>query len=71
MNDHNSHEEQAVNENRTAHVYGDSGLVTCIYRVEGTEKGKPYSRRERFVDTWVRRKDAWICVASQVTLISH
>ena len=71
LNDQTSHEEQAVNENMSAHVYGDAALVTGIYRVKGLEKGKPYSRRERFIDTWVRRNDGWICVASQVTLISH
>jgi ketosteroid isomerase-like protein len=71
LNDHSSHEEQAVNENMTAHIYGDAALVTGIYRVKGVEQGKPYSRRERFIDTWVRRNDGWICVASQVTLIGH
>jgi ketosteroid isomerase-like protein len=71
LNDRSSHEEQAVNENMTAHVYGDIVLVTGIYRVKGVEKGKPYSRKERFIDTWVQRKGVWTCVASQVTLISH
>ena len=71
LNDHTSHEEQAVNENMSAHMYGDAALVTGVYRVKGVEKGKPYARRERFIDTWVRRNDGWICVASQVTLISH
>src|SRR6266849_6519473 len=28
LNDHSSHEEQAVNENMTAHVYGNAALVT-------------------------------------------
>ena len=71
LNDHRSHEGQAVNDNMTAHVYGDSVLVTGVYRVKGVEKGKPYSRREHFIDTWVQRKGVWTCVASQVTLISH
>jgi hypothetical protein len=38
--------------------------------VKGTEKGKPYARRERFIDTWVHRGDNWVCVATQVTLIA-
>ena len=71
LNDYTSHEEQAVNENMNAHVYGDAALVTGIYAVKGVEKGKPFSRRERFIDTWVHRTDGWICVASQVTLIGH
>jgi hypothetical protein len=46
LSDHSSHEEQAVNENTSAHVNGDAALVTGTYRVKGVEKGKPYSRRE-------------------------
>jgi ketosteroid isomerase-like protein len=71
LNDRTSHEDQAVNETMTAHLYGDAALVTGIYRVKGVEQGNPYSRRERFIDTWVRRNDGWICAASQVTLIGH
>jgi ketosteroid isomerase-like protein len=69
MNDPTSREEDAVNENMSAHVYGDAALVTGVYRVKGVEKGAPYSRRERFIDTWVRKDAGWICVASQVTLV--
>lgn len=69
LKDTDSHMEQAVNENMTAHAFGDTVLVTGIYRIKGIEKGKPYSRRERFIDTWVHRGN-WVCVASQVTLIS-
>jgi|SRR5450432_1623020 ketosteroid isomerase-like protein len=69
LNDKTSHEDQAVNESMTAHLYGDAALVTGIYRVKGVEKGKPYSRRERFIDSWVHHGDGWIGVASQVTLI--
>ena len=71
LKDPTSHEEQAVNETMAVHVFGDSALVTGIYRVKGTEKGKPYLRRERFIDTWVSRDAAWVCVGSQVTLIAH
>ena len=71
LKDQSSHEEQGVNESMTAHVFGDSAIVTGIYRVKGTEKGKAYLRRERFIDTWVMRNGVWVCVTSQVTLISH
>lgn len=55
LNDTSSHVEQAVNENMAAHVFGDAAIVTGIYRIKGVEKGKPYSRRERFIDTWPRK----------------
>jgi hypothetical protein len=45
--------------------------VTGVYREKGTYKGKPYQRRGRFTDTWVKQKGTWQCVASQSTLISH
>ena len=67
----NSSEDEAVNEAMVAHAHGNSALVTGIYRVKGTEKGKAYVRRERFVDMWVYRNGVWVCVASQVTLIVH
>ncbi len=65
------HPEQQVTESMSAQVYGDSAVVTGVYRVKGTEKGKSYLRRGRFTDTWVNRNGNWFCVASQYTLISR
>ena len=64
------HPEQIVNETMTAHVYGDSAVVSGIYREKGVDKGRPYLRRGRFTDTWVNQNGTWVCVASQSTLIS-
>ena len=61
--------EQIVNESQEAHVFGDSAIVTGIYREKGMNKGKPYLRRGRFTDTWVYRNGIWTCAASQSTLI--
>jgi ketosteroid isomerase-like protein len=63
--------EQITNEQQTAHVYGDRAVVTGIYREKGVNKGKPYNRRSRFTDTWVKINESWQCVASQSTLIQH
>jgi ketosteroid isomerase-like protein len=65
------HPEQIVNETMTAHIYGNSAIVTGVYREKGVNKGKPYLRRGRFTDTWVSLNGTWVCVASQSTLISH
>jgi len=65
------HPEQIVNESMTAQVYGDSAVVTGVYRDKGTNNGKPYLRLGRFTDTWVSRDRTWVCVASQSTLIAH
>jgi len=63
--------EQIVNEKQTAIVFGDCAVVTGVYREKGMNKGKPYTRRGRFTDTWVKTGDTWRCVASQSTLIQH
>jgi ketosteroid isomerase-like protein len=65
------HPEQIVNESMTAYVYGDSAVVTGIYREKGVRNGKAYSRRGRFTDAWVNQSGTWVCAASQSTLISH
>jgi ketosteroid isomerase-like protein len=65
------HPDQIVNESMTAYLYGDSVVVTGIYREKGVRNGKPYSRRGRFTDTWVNQSGTWVCASSQSTLISH
>lgn len=51
------------------YVYENSAIASGIYREKGTLHGKPYSRRGRFTDTWIKQGSAWVCVASQSTLI--
>ena len=62
--------EQESNESMRAQLYGDAAVVTGIYRIKGTVKGKPYEHRGRFTDTWISRDGRWVCVASQYTLIA-
>lgn len=62
--------EQITNESMTAHVFGDSAVVSGIYREKGFKDGKAYLRRGRFTDTWVYQNGLWMCVASQSTLIA-
>jgi ketosteroid isomerase-like protein len=61
---------QAVTEQSNVQVYGDAAVVVGTFRVKGTEKGKPYVHRERFVDTWIKINGTWQCVATTGTLIS-
>lgn len=65
------HPQQIVNETMAAHVYGNSAVVTGVYREKGMLNGKAYMRRGRFTDTWVYQRGIWTCVASQSTLILH
>ena len=64
-------QEQINNDGMSVRVYGTAAVVTGVYRDKGIEKGKAFSRRGRFTDTWVNQNGAWQCVASQSTLIAH
>jgi ketosteroid isomerase-like protein len=61
---------QAVTEQSNVQVYGDAAVVAGIFRVKGVEKGKPFTHRERFVDTWIKINGAWQCVATTSNLIT-
>lgn len=62
---------QIVNESLKVQVFGRSAIAIGVYREKGLRRGKPYLHRERFVDMWVNRQSAWICVASQSTAITR
>lgn len=64
-------DEQINNDGMTVHMYGNAAVVAGTYRDKGKEKGKPFLRHGRFIDTWIYDKGAWQCVASESTLISH
>jgi ketosteroid isomerase-like protein len=58
-----------VNESTNVRLYGAVAIVNGVCREDGLKNGKPYTLRERFTDTWIRRGDNWVCVASESTLI--
>ncbi|MGB2626901.1 MAG: nuclear transport factor 2 family protein [Candidatus Acidiferrum sp.] len=61
---------QAVTEQTSVQVYGgDAAVVVGIFRTKGTDNGKTYTRRERFVDTWIKTNGSWQCVATTSALI--
>jgi ketosteroid isomerase-like protein len=65
--------EQINNEGVTVRLYSNNNVAvsTGIYRDKGVEKGKPFQRRGRFTNVWVKQSGAWQCVASLSTLIAH
>jgi hypothetical protein len=65
------HPEQIVNDSMNARAYDHTVVVTGTYREQGSEKGKAYMRRGRFTDTWIEKNGAWLCAASQETLIGR
>ncbi len=60
-------QQQVAPESLSVHVYGNVAIATGVMRVKGVDNGKPYTRRERFVDTWVQRGSSWVCVGTNAT----
>ena len=58
-----------VSDDMKLHRHGDTVVVTGATREKGTEKGKPFSHQGRFTDTWIKKDEQWLCVASQLSLI--
>ncbi|HZQ95805.1 MAG TPA: nuclear transport factor 2 family protein [Candidatus Sulfotelmatobacter sp.] len=64
-------QQQVSPESFSVHVYGSVAIATGIMRVKGEEGGRPYNRRERFVDTWVYKHGNWVCVGTNATPVLH
>ena len=67
----NSQEQQGAPESLTVRVFGDTAVATGVFKATGLGGGKHYTRRERFVDTWVLKNGKWVCVATNATPILH
>jgi hypothetical protein len=63
------HPDQIVNDSMNVQPYDHAVVVTGTYREHGMEKGKAYARRGRFTDIWIQENGAWLCAASQETLV--
>jgi len=63
--------DQIVNDSMNVQPYDRAVVVTGTYRERGTEKGKSYTRRGRFTDTWIQESGGWQCASSQETLIGR
>jgi len=64
-------QQQVAPESLNVHVFGTAAIATGVMRVKGVEGGKSYTRRERFVDTWVYKGGAWVCVGTNATPVLH
>jgi ketosteroid isomerase-like protein len=69
VRDPSSHPALEITESMTAHQFGATIVVAGVYLVKGVDHGKAYSRRGRFIDTWILEDGRWLCVASQSTPI--
>jgi ketosteroid isomerase-like protein len=64
-------QQQVAPESFSVHVFGNVAIATGVMRVKGVDAGKPYTRRERFVDTWLQKKGTWVCVGTDATPVLH
>lgn len=65
------HYQQLGNEEQTVHLNANVIIVTGIYREKVTVNGKSVVRRGRFTDTWIKDLRAWVCAASQATMMAR
>lgn len=56
--------QQVVAESMVARVHGNAAIVTGLYRMKDVVRGKPVTRRGRFVDTWIYKNGRWVGIAS-------
>ena len=66
-----SQQQQVAPESLKVYVFGTTAIATGVMRVKGVEGGKPYTRRERFVDTWLYKGGSWVCVGTNATPVLH
>jgi ketosteroid isomerase-like protein len=66
-----SEDQQVSPESVTVHVHGNVAIATGVFQEKGSENGKPYSRRNRFVDTWIAKDGTWVCVAASATPLTR
>jgi ketosteroid isomerase-like protein len=59
-----------ASEDMKLHRHGNTVVVTGATHEKGTFKGKPYQHQGRFTDTWIKKDSQWVCIASQLSLIS-
>lgn len=50
-------------------VMGDAALLGGVATLSGTDGGKPFSARLRFMDVWAKRGGHWVVVFTQATRV--
>lgn len=63
-----THSAMELDETRVR-VYGDAAVVSGRAIATGTFQGQAFTTRERSTDVFVRQRDQWRCVLTQLTTI--
>lgn len=48
-------------------IHGDSALLGGRVTMKGTDAGKPFESKFRYLDLWVRRDGKWMVASAQIT----
>ncbi|MFI4965342.1 MAG: nuclear transport factor 2 family protein [Caulobacterales bacterium] len=51
-------------------VMGDTALLGGVATLKGTDGGKPFAARLRFMDVWAKRGGAWQVIFTQATRVA-
>lgn len=70
IRDKSIHLSQETSSDMKLHVHGDVVVVTGATHEKGTHNGKAFEHSGRFTDTWIKKDGRWLCVASQLGVIS-
>jgi len=65
-----TNEEQVAPESLTVRVFGNTAVAIGVIGVKAKQNGKVVTRRERFIDTWIRKNGTWVCIATDATPIT-
>jgi ketosteroid isomerase-like protein len=60
---------EARNEQMETHPFDNAMIVTGWLIMRGRSGGKPFDRRYRFTDTWLKRGSQWQIIAAQDYLV--
>jgi ketosteroid isomerase-like protein len=64
-------QQQVAPESLRVRIFGSVAIASGVMRVKGGENGKAYTRRERFVDTWIKKGNTWVCIGTNATPVLH
>ena len=66
-----AHLQQEITQSMTVQVFGDTAIATGTYAAKDFKGGRPIVHSGRFIDTWVRKDQTWVCIAAQSTPLSR
>jgi ketosteroid isomerase-like protein len=64
-------DEQVAPESLNVRVFGTTAISIGVLAVKEAKGGKTVTHRERFIDTWIYKNGAWICIATDATPMIH